>query len=160
MDRIIGELSTMRVKRGVQRTPYLLWYTTTLEEKDVNVSQAEEDKVPSLRSCIGAEVAACDTMPCGIVLQVELFLDESGNLSLITVLPQGFVCDVDSSHLHSFRHIDTLDHCFSLRHGDSGINHGDSGINHGDSGINPFDEITIGCNTAEQNVGLVVRDTT
>jgi len=56
--------------------------STTLEEEDGDLTEIEVDEVLGLVGDVGTEVSTHDTMPGGVVLLVELFLDESGDILL------------------------------------------------------------------------------
>ena len=63
-------------------------HSATLEEEDSNLSEVEVDEVLGLVSDVGAEVPSHDAMPGGVVLLVELLLDESGDVLLNVELLQ------------------------------------------------------------------------
>ena len=65
---------------------------------------------------IGAEVTAHNAMPGGVVLLVELFLDESGNILLNIELLEGLSGDVDSVLLHIFGHVCVLHNGLAVCH--------------------------------------------
>ena len=65
---------------------------------------------------IGAEVTAHNAMPGGVVLLVELLLDEGGDVLLNVELLEGLGGDVDSVLLHVFGHICVLNDCLSVCH--------------------------------------------
>lgn len=52
------------------------WSLTTLEEKDGDLAEVEINEVAGLVRHVGAEVAAHDAVPGGVVLLVKLLLDE------------------------------------------------------------------------------------
>jgi hypothetical protein len=55
---------------------------TRLKEEDGDLTQIEIDKVLRFMSHKGAEVTANNTVPCRVVLLVELLLDVSSNVLL------------------------------------------------------------------------------
>ena len=65
---------------------------------------------------IGAEVTAHNAVPCGVVLLVELLLDECGDVLLNVELLEGLGRDVDSVLLHVFGHISVLHNGFAVCH--------------------------------------------
>jgi len=65
---------------------------------------------------VGAEVAAHDAVPGGVVLLVELLLDEGGDVLLDVVLLEGLGGAVDSVLLHLLGHVRILDHGLPVRH--------------------------------------------
>eukprot|EP00445_Apocalathium_hangoei_P003666 CAMPEP_0203850348 /NCGR_PEP_ID=MMETSP0359-20131031/6716_1 /ASSEMBLY_ACC=CAM_ASM_000338 /TAXON_ID=268821 /ORGANISM="Scrippsiella Hangoei, Strain SHTV-5" /LENGTH=165 /DNA_ID=CAMNT_0050766225 /DNA_START=54 /DNA_END=548 /DNA_ORIENTATION=- len=87
-----------------------------LEEQDRDLSQVKVDEVLCLVRDVGAEVAPDDDVPSGIVLFVELLLDEGGDILLDVVLFQGLGGAVDRVLLHVLRHVRVLDHCLAVRH--------------------------------------------
>jgi len=66
---------------------------------------------------VGAEVAAHDAVPGGVVLLVELLLDEGGDVLLDVVLLQGLGGAVHGVLLHVLGHVRVLDDGLPLRHG-------------------------------------------
>jgi len=95
-------------------------FLSTLEEENGHLPQIEVDEVPRLVGDVGAEVAAHDAMPGGVVLLVELLLDVRGNVLLDVVLLEGLGGAVDGVLLHLLGHVRVLDHGFALGHGDAG----------------------------------------
>jgi len=81
-----------------------------LEEEDGNLAEVEVDEVLGLVGDVGAEVAAHDAVPGGVVLLVELLLDEGGDVLLDVVLLEGLRGAVDSVLLHVLCHVGILDH--------------------------------------------------
>ena len=65
---------------------------------------------------VGAEVAADDAVPCGVVLLVKLLLDEGGDVFLDVELLEGLSGDVDRILLHVLGHICVLHNCFAVCH--------------------------------------------
>lgn len=63
---------------------------------------------------IAAEVPSDDAVPGWVVLLVELFLDESGDVLLDVELLEGLVSAVNSILLHLLVHISMLDHSLSV----------------------------------------------
>lgn len=53
---------------------------TALEQENGDLPQVEVDKVTCLVRNIRAEVASDDTMPCWVILLVELLLDVCGDV--------------------------------------------------------------------------------
>ena len=78
------------------------------------MSHVEVDEVFGLVGNVGAEVAAHDAMPGGIVLLVEFFLDVSCDVFFDVEFLQGYVGAIDGILLHFFVHVGMLDDCFSL----------------------------------------------
>ena len=64
------------------------------------MTKVEVDEVLGLVGYVGTEVAAYDAVPCGVVLLVEFFLDEGGDVLLDVKLLEGLGADVDSVLLH------------------------------------------------------------
>eukprot|EP00445_Apocalathium_hangoei_P094040 CAMPEP_0204236392 /NCGR_PEP_ID=MMETSP0361-20130328/92427_1 /ASSEMBLY_ACC=CAM_ASM_000343 /TAXON_ID=268821 /ORGANISM="Scrippsiella Hangoei, Strain SHTV-5" /LENGTH=170 /DNA_ID=CAMNT_0051208333 /DNA_START=62 /DNA_END=571 /DNA_ORIENTATION=+ len=62
-----------------------------LEEQDRDLSQVKVDEVLCLVRDVGAEVAPDDDVPSGIVLFVELLLDEGGDILLDVVFSKAWV---------------------------------------------------------------------
>jgi len=87
-----------------------------LEEEDGDLAEVEVDEVLGLVGDVGAEVAAHDAVPGGVVLLVELLLDEGGDVLLDVVLLEGLRGAVDSVLLHVLCHVGILDHSLALRH--------------------------------------------
>jgi len=87
-----------------------------LEEEDGDLSEVEVDEVLGLVGDVGAEVAAHDAVPGGVVLLVELLLDEGGDVLLDVVLLEGLGGAVDSVLLHVLCHVGILDHGLAFRH--------------------------------------------
>merc|ERR1712071_676586 len=73
---------------------------TRLEEEDGDLSKVEVDEMLGLVGDVRAEVSAGDAVPSWVVLLVELFLDERGNVLLDVVLLNSLCCDVDGVLLH------------------------------------------------------------
>ena len=64
-----------------------------LEEEHRNLTKVEVNEVLGLVGDIGAEVAAHDAVPGGVVLLVELLLDEGGDVLLDVVLLESLSYD-------------------------------------------------------------------
>ena len=71
-----------------------------LEEQDGDLSEVEVNEVLGLVSDVRTEVPSDDTMPCGVVLLVELLLDESSDVLLNVELFECLSRDVDGVLLH------------------------------------------------------------
>lgn len=65
---------------------------------------------------VGSEVASDDAVPGGVVLLVELFLDEGGDILFDVVLFKGLGGAVDSVLLHVLGHVGVLDYSFTFSH--------------------------------------------
>ncbi len=65
---------------------------------------------------VGTEVSSHDAVPCGVVLLVELLLDESSDVLLDVELLESLGSNIDSILLHVLRHICVLNDCLSIRH--------------------------------------------
>ena len=87
-----------------------------LEEEDSDLTKVEVDEVLGLVSDVGAEVAAHDAVPGGVVLLVELLLDEGGDVLLDVEALEGLRGDVDGILLHVLGHIGVLDDGFTIGH--------------------------------------------
>ena len=87
-----------------------------LEEEDSDLTEVEVDEVLGLVGHIGAEVTADDAMPGGVVLLVEFFLDESGDILLNVELLECLSGDVDSVLLHIFGHVSVFHNGFAVCH--------------------------------------------
>ena len=90
-----------------------------LEEEDGDLTEVEVDEVLGLVGHVRAEVTADDAVPGGVVLFVELLLDESGDVLLNVEALEGLRADVDGILLHVLGHIGVLDDGFSIGHGAS-----------------------------------------
>ena len=66
---------------------------------------------------VGAEVTAHNAMSGGVVLLVELLLDEGGDVLLDVVLLEGLGGHVDSVLLHVLGHVGVLDDSLAFSHG-------------------------------------------
>ena len=88
-----------------------------LEEKDGDLAQVEVDEVLRLVGHIGAEVTADDAMPGGVVLLVELLLDEGSDVLLNVVALESLGRDVDGILLHVLGHVSVLHNGFAVGHG-------------------------------------------
>ena len=87
-----------------------------LEEEDSDLTKVEVDEVLGLVSDVGAEVTAHDAVPGGVVLLVELLLDESGDVLLNVEALEGLRGDVDGILLHVLGHVGVLDDGFTIGH--------------------------------------------
>merc|ERR1719504_497996 len=85
--------------------------SSRLEEKDGDLSQIEVDEVLGLMGDVGAEVPAHHGMPRGVILLVELLLDEGRNVLFDVVLLQRLGRAVNSILLHVLSHVGVLNHC-------------------------------------------------
>lgn len=65
---------------------------------------------------VRAEVTANDAVPRGVVLLVEFFLDECGDVLFDVETLEGLCADVDSVLLHVLGHVSVLDDCLSVCH--------------------------------------------
>ena len=65
---------------------------------------------------VGTEVAAHDAVPSGVVLLVELLLDEGGDILLDVELLESLRGDVDGVLLHVLGHISVLDNSLAISH--------------------------------------------
>ena len=90
-----------------------------LEEKDGDLAQVEVDEVLRLVGHIRAEVTADDAMPGGVVLLVELLLDEGSDVLLNVVALEGLGRDVDGVLLHVLGHVSILHNGLSVSHSGS-----------------------------------------
>ena len=87
-----------------------------LEQEDSDLAKVEVDEVLGLVGDIGSEIAANDAMPGGVVLLVELLLDEGGDVLLDVVALESLSADIDSVLLHILGHVSVLDDCLSVCH--------------------------------------------
>jgi len=97
----------------------LCFYTPKLaglEEKDGDLTKVEVDEVLGLVGHVGAEVAADDGMPGGVVLFIELLLDEGSDVLLDVVLLKGLGRAIDGVLLHVLRHVGVFDHGLAVSH--------------------------------------------
>ena len=90
--------------------------STRLEEEDGDLTKVEVDEVLGLVGNVGTEVSAHDAMPGGVVLLVELLLDESGDVFLNVELLQRLRRNVDSVLLHVLGHVCVFDNCLAISH--------------------------------------------
>ena len=65
---------------------------------------------------VGTEVTAYDAVPGGVVLLVELLLDEGGDVLFDVELLEGLSANVDSVLLHVLGHVCVLNNCFAVCH--------------------------------------------
>ena len=91
--------------------------STRLEEQDSNLTEVKVDEMLGLVGHVRSEVAAHNAMPRGVVLLVELLLDECGDVLFNVELLKGLSGNIDSVLLHVFGHISVLDYCLSICHG-------------------------------------------
>jgi len=89
------------------------------EQQHSHLTQVEVDEVLGLMSDVAAEVPAHNAMPCGVVLPVEFFLDESSDVFLHVELLHGLGGAFDGILLHIFCHVGILNDGFALRHDDT-----------------------------------------
>jgi hypothetical protein len=87
-----------------------------LEEEDSDLTEVEIDEVLGLMGHVRTEVTAHDAMPGGVVLFVEFFLDESGDILLNVELLERLGGDVNSVLLHIFGHVSVLHNGFAVCH--------------------------------------------
>ena len=80
------------------------------------MTKVEVDEVLGLVSDVGTEVAAYNAVPCGVVLFVEFFLDEGGDVLFDVELLEGLGADVDSVLLHVLGHVGVFNNCFAVGH--------------------------------------------
>ena len=73
------------------------------------MTEVEVDEVLGLVGDVGAEVAADDAVPGGVVLLVELLLDVGGDVLLDVELLHGLGGDFGGVGLHVFGHVGVLD---------------------------------------------------
>merc|ERR1740137_426421 len=85
---------------------------TRLEEENCHLAQVEVDKVLGFMSNIASKIPSNNSMPCWVVLFVELLLDECCNVFLDVVFFQGLCGAVYCVLLHLLGHVSILDHCF------------------------------------------------
>merc|ERR1712107_644491 len=76
-----------------------------LEEQDSDLTEVEVDEMLGLVGHVGTEVTAHNAVPRGVVLLVELLLDECGNILLNIELLEGLGGNVDSVLLHVLGHV-------------------------------------------------------
>ena len=88
-----------------------------LEEQDSDLTQVEVDEVLGLVGDVGAEVAAHDAVPGGVVLLVKLLLDEGSDVLLNVEALKGLGRDVDGVLLHVLGHVSVLDDSLAIGHG-------------------------------------------
>ena len=87
-----------------------------LEQEDSDLAKVEVDEVLGLVGDIGSEIAANDAMPGGVVLLVELLLDEGSDVLLNVVALESLGRDVDGILLHVLGHVSILHNGLSVSH--------------------------------------------
>ena len=90
--------------------------STRFEEEDSNLTEVEVDEVLGLMGNVGTEVSAHDAMPGWVVLFVEFFLDESGDVLLNVEFLESLGGDIDSILLHVLGHISVFHNGLSVCH--------------------------------------------
>lgn len=80
------------------------------------MTKVEVNEVLGLVSDVGTEVTAYDAVPCGVVLFVEFFLDEGGDVLFDVELLEGLGANVNSVLLHVLGHVCVLNNCFAVGH--------------------------------------------
>ena len=103
------------VKNGSRR---LVASSAGLEEQDSDLTEVEVDEMLGLMGHVGTEVAAHNAMPRGVVLLVELLLDECGDVLFDVELLESLGGNINSVLLHVLGHISVLDYCLSVCHGE------------------------------------------
>jgi len=88
--------------------------STRLEQEDGHLPHVEVDEVLRLVGHVGTEVSADYTMPGGVVLLVELFLDVCCDVLLDVELLEGYIGAVDGILLHLLVHVCVFDDGFSF----------------------------------------------
>ena len=73
------------------------------------MTEVEVDEVLGFVGDVGAEVAADDAVPSGVVLLVELLLDVGGDVLFDVELFHGLGGDFGGVGLHVFGHVSVLD---------------------------------------------------
>merc|ERR1719296_360789 len=90
-----------------------------LEQQDGHLSQVEVNEVLGFVRHIGAKIATNDGMPCGVVLLIELLLDEGSDVLLDVVLLKCLCRTIDGILLHVLCHVSIFDHSLTVRHRES-----------------------------------------
>ena len=78
------------------------------------MSHVEVDEVFGFVGDIGAEVAADDAVPGGVVLLVKLLLDVGGDIFFDVELFECYVSAIDGILLHFLVHVGMFDDCLPL----------------------------------------------
>lgn len=92
-----------------------------LKQQDSYLPQIKIDKMLRLMGDITPKVPPHDAMPRRVVLLIELFFNERGNVLFNVKLVEGLGGTVDGVLLHVFGHVCVFDDGFALGHGLYGV---------------------------------------
>lgn len=101
-------------------------FSSTLEQKDCNLSHIEVNEMFGFVGDIGTKISANNTMPSGIIFLVKLFFNKClyksfqkliinySNIFFNVEFLQSLIGTINSILLHFFRHVCILHNCFPI----------------------------------------------
>ena len=91
-----------------------IFFLARFEQQNSHLSKIEVDKMFGFMGDIASEIPANDTVPRGVVLFIEFFLDISGNVFLDVVFFKCLCGTIYGILLHVFTHIRIFYHSLSV----------------------------------------------